>query len=314
VPWLLALLVACSAESGGNSSGTGQGGIPAAELPYQPCSAETTVGQFVIELAPGFTRVGGKVTDAVLPSQVPDELGRAGECRLLAATQTSCVPACPVATQVCGQEASCVALPRARDVGTLTVHGLVIPLQIQPNAITRSYSDPVQARLPHPGFLPGADLRINSAGGDYAPFELRGWGVSPLVLAEAPIEIRRGQATRLGWQAPTDPGPARLHVELNINIHGATNSWIECDLPDTGVGEIPAELIDGLFGQGLSGDPTLTATRRSATSRAIEPGCVEMLVLSELSVGVQVEGVVSCETSAQCPLGQTCLDVERRCE
>ncbi len=321
MPLLLALLAACSGEragapaaGGAAPSGTGQGGVDAAALPYEPCRAETAVGQFEIELATGFTRVGGKVTDAVLPSQVPDELGRVGECRLLAATQTSCVPACPVATEVCGREAACVALPRGRDVGAITVHGLVIPLQISPNAVTRTYSDPVQAALPHPGFLPGADLRINSAGGDYAPFELRGWGVSPLVLGDGPIDIRRGQPTRLSWQAPADPGPARLHVELNVNIHGATNSWIECDFLDTGAAEIPAELIDALMGQGLSGDPTLTATRRSATSLAIEPGCVELLVLSELSVAVQVEGIVSCELSSECPLGQTCLRVERFCE
>lgn len=321
MPLLVALLAACSGESAGAPaaggappSGTGQGGVAAASLPYAPCSAETSVGQFVIELGMGFTRVGGKVTDAVLLSQVPEELAAAGQCRLLAAVVTSCEPACPVATEVCGRQGACVALPRGRDVGIITVHGLVIPLQMAANAVTRSYSDPVQAGLPHPGFVPGADLRINSAGGDYAPFELRGWGVSPLELGAAPIDIRRGQPTSLSWQAPSEPGPARLHVELNVNIHGATNSWIECDFPDTGTAQIPAELIDALMGLGLSGDPTLTATRRSATSLDIEPGCVEMFVLSELSVAVQVEGIVSCDQSSQCPEGQTCLVPERYCE
>jgi hypothetical protein len=318
---LLPLLAACSGESSGTPaaggaapSGTGQGGVAAAELPYEPCSADSSVGQFVIELGMGFTRVGGRVTDAVLPSRVPDELAGAGECRLLAAAPTSCVPACPAATQVCDRDEACVPLPRAHDVGAITVHGLVVPLQISPNAVTRGYSNPAQPPLPHPGFLPGADLRLDSAGGDYAPFELRGWGVSALALDGAPIEVRGGRATPIRWQAPSVSGPARLHVELNINQHGATSSSIECDFPDTGAAEIPAELVDGLIGQGLSGDPTLTATRRSATSIEIEPGCVEMLVVSELTVDVQVEGIVSCDSSSQCPAGQTCLDVERFCE
>jgi hypothetical protein len=168
--------------------------------------------------------------------------------------------------------------------------------------------------LPHPGFLPGADLRINTEGGDYAPFELRGWGISPLVLSGEAIEVRRGQPVRLAWEAPSDPGPARVNVQLDINVHGSNKTRIECDLPDTGVAEIPAPLVDGLFERGLSGDPTLTAVRRSATSVAIEPGCVEMLVSSPVSTPVEVEGVVSCDDSSECPPPQQCVPLERFCQ
>jgi hypothetical protein len=297
--------------SGAGSTGLGQGGIPAIELPYAPCDEAAVVGQFVIALGVGFTSVDGKVTDGVLSSQVPDELGREGDCRLLKAAPTTCTPACPVATQACDRSSTCVPLPRAHDVGMVTVHGLVVPLTMSANAVTRSYTNPMT--LPEVGFLPGADLRLITSGGDYAPFELRGWGVSPLVLGE-PIEVVEGRATQVSWQAPAVAGPARVDVLLNINQHGSTKAWIECDFADTGAGDIPPTLIDGLIEQGLTGYPTLTATRRSATSQTIEPGCVELLVASDVAVDVEVEGIVSCNTSAECPEGQTCLPVERFCQ
>jgi hypothetical protein len=320
----LAPFAACSGDDGGapnaggaagaDSNGLGRGGVPAAELPYAPCPEGDVAGQFVIELGDGFTSVGGQVTEGVLPGAVPDELARAGDCRLLRARQTTCVPACAISTERCDSEGVCMALPRTHDVGTVTVHGLAIPMQMRANAVTRKYSNPALPMLPNPGFLPGADLRITSAGGDYAPFELRGWGVSPLVLGSEPIEIAEGQPTRLGWQAPATAGPARLHIELNINHHGSTNAKIECDFADTGAAEISATLIDGLIAEGLSGFPTLTATRRSATSLQIEPGCVELLVISEVSVSVRVEGITSCNTNMPCPIGQTCLQVELFCQ
>jgi hypothetical protein len=299
-----------AAGGGAGSTGLGQGGVAAIELPYAPCDAAVRVGQFVIALGPGFTSVDGKVADAV-SSQVPDELGREGDCRLLKAALTTCTPACPAATQVCDRSSSCVPLPRAHDVGTVTVHGLVVPMTMSANAVTRSYTNAMI--LPAVAFLPGADLRITATGGDYAPFELRGWGVSPLVLGE-PIAVAPGSGTPITWQAPPVAGPSRVDVLLNVNLHGSSKAWIECDFADTGAGDIPATLIDGLIEQGLTGYPTLTATRRSATSQSIEPGCVELLVTADVTADVEVEGIVSCDTSAECPAGQTCLPVERFCD
>jgi hypothetical protein len=119
---------------------------------------------------------------------------------------------------------------------------------------------------------------------------------------------------RLGWEEPSAPAPARVYVELNINFHGSNGAKIECDFPDTGAAEIPATLVDDLFEQGLSGNPTLTAMRRSATSAEIEPGCVDMLVYSAVSTPVEVEGIVSCRTSSDCPPPQQCIPVELFCE
>lgn len=323
LPLLGSLAAAAGCADDGPSNGAGGGGAasmgafggaPASELPYAPCAPDALVGQFVVELAEGFTRVDGQVSDAVLPSGIPELLASEGECRLLRPLVTTCTPACPFATEVCGPEGECVPLPRTRDVGTVTVRGLLVPLSMQANPITRSYANPAQPVLPHPAFSPGADLRIDSGGGDYAPFELRGWGVSPLVLSSEVIDVRRGQAARLAWQAPDAPGPARVYVNLNINFHGTSGARIECDFLDTGAAEIPASLIDGLFEQGISGNPTLTAVRRSATSLDIEPGCVQMLVDAPVDTPVQVEGVISCRRSSDCPPPAECIPVKLFCQ
>jgi hypothetical protein len=303
-----------SGAGGAAASGSGGfGGIDASLLPYAPCPADAKVGYFWIQLADGFTSVDGRVHDAVQVGQTPTVLASEGDCRLLSPVVTTCDPPCTDGTE-CNSERTCVPQPRTRDVGTVTVRGLVAPLAMEPNDVTRTYTNPGLPMLPHPGFLPGADLRINTEGGDYAPFELRGWGISPLVLSGEVIDVRRGQPARLAWEAPSVPGPARVNVQLNINFHGSNSTWIECDFPDSGAAEIPATLVDGLFEQGLSGNPTLTAVRRSATSVQIQPGCVEMLVDSPVSTPVQVEGIVSCRTSFECPPPQQCIAVEFFCE
>jgi len=289
-------------------------GVAASELPYAPCAPENLVGQFVIELAVGYTRVGGKIYDGVLPTRVPLELVREGECRLVEIVPSTCTPACPAATEICDASQTCVPLPRARAVGAVGVAGLAVPLTMRANEVTQAYSNPAQPPLPHPGFVPGADLRLATSGGDYAPFALRGWGVSALELGGGPAAIRAGAPVALEWHAPEDAGPARLHASLNINHHGSSNAWIECDLPDTGSAQIPATLVDALMAKGSSGFPTLTASRRTATSTEIEPGCAELLVVSEVTSSVEVDGIVSCNTSMECALGQSCLPVERFCQ
>ena len=291
-----------------------EGGPDASQLGYVPCPREVGVGQFVIELASDYTRVGGKVSDGVLPTRVPTELAREGDCRLLETVPASCSPGCSVATEICNQEQTCVPLPRAHDVGTVSVTGLVAPLAMRANSVTGSYSNPAQPALPHPGFISGADLRLGASGGDYTPFVLRGWGVSPLELEPGRVEIRSEAPVSVAWSVPGSTGPARLHVELNINHHGSSNAWIECDFSDTGSAVIPAPLVDGLMAEGLSGFPTLVASRRTATSVAIAPGCVELLVVSEVVSGVDVDGILSCNTSAECPSGLSCLPVERFCQ
>ena len=240
-----------------------------------------------------------------------ETLAREGECELLHVPARSCDPPCPVSTEACGDEGQCVVLPVARSVGSVTISGLVVPVEMTANAVTGSYR-PQGAALPHPGFEPGADLRLEASGGSVAGFELRGWGISPLELLTSPIRVDAGVPTQLAWRGR--PGPTRLRARLNLNNHGSSSAWIECDLPDTGAASIPAGLIDALIAEGRSGFPTIELTRRTATSTNTDLGCVQMLVTSEVSAGVSLAGLTSCNDSSMCPSGQTCRSLQRFCE
>jgi hypothetical protein len=272
----------------------------------QPCAAGQRVGSFSIELTDQYTSVGGKVFDAVAPRDVPVELAADGACTLFAAPLLQCNPECDATRQVCAEGNQCRPQPVARDLGKVTIRGLLVPLELQPNLVTKAYTIPAYARLPNPGFEPGAQLRLSSSGGDYKPIDLRGWGVSLLEGVTNPIRVRVGQAVTVSWQAPSDAGPARVHLNLNINHHGSTSNWLECDVEDVGSAEIPVSLVDALLARGLSGFPTLTVTRRSVSSRSIEPGCVELLVSSESVSDVELDDFQSCGNRDDCAPGQAC--------
>jgi hypothetical protein len=205
----------------------------------------------------------------------------------------------------------------AQDVGTISISGLARAVEMTANATTGNYR-PGPPALPHPGFAAGADLRLAASGGDYAPFELRGWGIEALEFTADPIIVTEGQPAPITWTPPADAGPARVHAELNINNHGSSTTRIECDFADTGTGTIPASLVDALIARGASGFPTITLVRRTATSTSITPGCVQLLVTSRTDPGaaldVTLSGLISCDDDdSVCPEGQTCKPIERYC-
>lgn len=308
---------AASGGTGGTSGGAGAGAgeVAASELPYAPCPSASDVGGFVIELGDGFTSVGGQVFDAVKPSLVPLELEREGDCRLTTLPNLLCDPSCPASTQTCGEDNQCRPLPVAHSVGTVSVSGLARAVEMTANANTGSYR-PAPPALPHPGFAPAADLRLSASGGDYQPFELRGWGIEPFQFTAETVDVSGGAPANLSWAPPTDAGPARVHAVLDVNNHGSSTTAIECDFPDTGSATIPASLIDALLARGASGFPTLGITRRTATSVDIEPGCVQLVVSSDIlyTVDVNLAGLVSCNEDNPCPDGLTCRPLERYCE
>jgi hypothetical protein len=323
LPWralhCIVLIAACSSDDGEPTATPGGGGAggsggsssgDAASIPYAPCSAETSIGGFELVLDPEYTSLEGKVFDSVDPALVPTEVASEGSCRLVTPPSLLCDPGCAPSTEVCAPGNQCVAVPVARGVGTVSVSGLVSPVEMNPNGATANYR---ATGLANPGFAPGADVRLSASGGDYAPFELRGWGVG-LLEVSSEITVTQGQPTVIRWTAPASAGPAHVVATLDVNNHGSTEASIECDFEDTGEGEIPASLVDALIARGTSGFPSIELRRHTASSTAIEPGCVEFEVLSELSLDVSLTGLTSCDTDAECPDGQTCKPVERFCE
>ncbi len=315
------VITACGSDESGRANGGGgaengeSGAIDASQLPYAPCPEATGVGRFEIDLLPEYTSVGGQVFDGVTPSDVATLVQSEGDCRLLRPPNLLCESGCP--SETCGEGNQCVPKPVAHDLGTVTIEGLVAPIQMRAGAATANYAVTPGVRVPHPGFAPGADLLLSTSGGDYEPIELRGWGVSPFQMGPNPITVAGGAATSLEWGVPDEVGPARVHVSLNIDNHGSSEARIDCDFADTGSGQIPAALIEGLFAEGTSGGPTLQIARRTATSTQIPPGCVDLLVASSptaTGLDVTVAGLITCDDSSPCPEGQTCDTLEHLCE
>lgn len=298
-PWLLIPLVAaCTGDDG-----TGTATIDVSALTYSPCAAAERVGGFEVVLTTEFTGVQGQVFDSVLPSSVPTTIATVGECRLVAAPNHQCQPTCGT-SEVCSANQTCVAYPAAHPVGTVAVAGLASPIEMTPRLPTYYYTN--TASLPEPAYEPSAGLRVSAAGGDYAAFSLLGWGIERLVLGSTSISVVRDTALPLTWTAPAEEGPAKVIISLNINGHGLVGSHVECTVADTGAYTLPASLITQLVDSGTSGFPTITVTRATVDSTAIEPGCVDFRVHSAIKLDVTIPGLVSCDDDDDCTAPQTC--------
>lgn len=301
-----AALLFLAASCGGGGPGPDDapdGGIDVSDLGYRPCDPATRVGTFRVDLEADFTGVQGSVADGVVPQNVPVLEDEEGGCRLYSPPALFCDPAC-VPGETCARDGTCIPYPSNRSVGTVTIAGLEVPLEMTPLAPANFYTNPDP--LPHPGFAQGAGIELRAAGGDYEPLVLHGWGIGPLVPALDEILVEPGSPPSLAWDAPADPGPARVRISLDVNRHGASPMHVECDAVDTGAFEIPVSLSEALVGAGLSGFPLVTLWRRTADSTSIEPGCVELFVGSPVDLPVRVPGLDSCTRDEDCPDAETC--------
>lgn len=286
--------------TGGTSNG-GSGGSTGA-LGYAPCPLATRVGGFVVTLANDSTGVEGRVRDGVVPGESWATDMEVGDCRVLKGPNLFCTPACSGAT-TCGGSGSCVPVPTPKNIGAVTVTGLLAPVTMTPSVVN-SYAD--TGTLPHPGFTDGAAIALHAAGGDYPAFELRGQGIAALVVPAGDILVEPNKGLALTWTPPAQAGPARVHVTLDIAQHGDTSAELSCDVADTGSFQIPAALITRLIDIGVAGFPTLSLSRRTADSKTLAPGCVDLMIASTRDRDVKVAGVVSCNDEMPCPGGGVC--------
>lgn len=287
--------------TGGSATGGASGG---GAFAYRPCALDERVGAFTIELGNGFTAVTGAVRDSVMPSDVPELVNEEGVCRLYRKPNLFCDPPCSAGT-TCGDAMACIPAPSNQSVGTVTVSGLAIPLEMMPSGVN-SYTNPVTPALPHPGFTEGAAITLDAAGGAYSAFELRGRGISALSLENEEFVVADGEPLSVNWAPPADSEGQVVRFTLEFNRHGGTPTWLECDAPDTGEFEVPASLLGELLSLEVSGWPTLSASRRTVDSTMISPGCVELRVVSAVTVDVELPGITSCDSENPCPAPQMC--------
>jgi hypothetical protein len=258
------------------------------------------------------TLMDGAISDGIAPGGVYREVAAEGSCQLLGPRDLFCATTCASGTTCAGDD-MCVTTPMKQSAGKITLTGLDTPLEVMANGITGSYSATILD--PYPAFEAGAAIALSAAGDVFAPFELHGWGVPPLVTTLSTINVASGSAVPLTWEtAGANTDQSVIFISFSVNVHGAVTGWIECTVPDTGSFDIPATLVSDLIELGLSGFPRMTMTRRSADSTDLSTGdCVDFEVGSQVTIELTVDGLVSCSDDSECPEGQMCTS-ELTCE
>ena len=110
----------------------------------------------------------------------------------------------------------------------------------------------------------------------------------------------------VAWQPPTEAGPAKVELTVNINGHGLVGSHLVCTVDDDGAFDVPAALMTALFADGISGFPTLRLTRLSSDSATVASGCVDLRVLSTTLIEIDIPGLTSCNIDDDCGEPQPC--------
>lgn len=274
------------------------------------CERDERIGAFGVNLGADRTIVSGSVSTGTAPSSIPNIAAEAGGCQLLTPRNLFC-SSCAT-TELCAGDEQCVPKPAKVSAGRLNISGMASPVEVAPNAITLDYSKTVLE--PFPAYEAGAEIRLETDGDVIGLFTSSLWGVPALKTSQEVVAVKRDEPARLEWDTTgSDAEQAAILVSFSVNVHGAVTGWIECSAPDTGSFDIPAELVTQLVDMGLSGFPRVDVERRSNATVTLPEGCVDTYVSSKITLDIEVDGLVSCNVSADCPDGQTCSS-EMVCE
>lgn len=271
------------------------------------CALADRVGGFTVEHTASYSSVQGKVTNGIIPQNIPEPEMTSGDCVLVRARSLFCEPSC-ASDETCDVDGSCIPYPVGQDAGAATITGLLADVDLEPRAPAFAYSN--SGTLPNPAFAEGDTIKLEVAGGTDVPaFTLSATGIAPLVVHQESLALTAGEAAELTWDPPASEESSVILATLNISLHGGNPVRIECETADTGSLEFSAELIDALLGFGYSGFPAVAITRQSASSTELDWGCVDFRVSSTIDrLPVEIPGLVSCSESSECPDGQTCQE------
>lgn len=297
-----------TATEAGTPTTTGSGGGPASG---HACDSTARVGTLGLRLSDGKTLLSGAILDSVNPEAVFEVVASEDACDLLAPRDLFCSECS--SGETCAGEEICIPKPTKQSAGTLTITGLAVGLETEPNGITGEYTSTVSE--PYPAFEPGAALGLSASGDFFEPFTLAAWGIPAMETSQTTIAVEREAPVALTWDTENvDPDKSEVFVDFSVNVHGTTTGWIECTVPDTGSFAIPAGLVTQLIELGLSGFPRMKLVRRSIDSTTLSTGdCVEFEVSSSASIELEIEGLTSCNDTTPCPSGQSCT-AEQTCE
>lgn len=272
------------------------------------CPLDVHVGGFLAGYEATYSAFSGSVADGVVPLNVLEQVGEEGSCVLWRRNNPFCDPGC-AAGQTCDFDGNCIPYPANHDIGVVTVTGLEKPVMLDPVPPNYSYFDTM---LPHPGFLPGSIITVQTTGGDYSPIVLDGIGVDMIVPADDSLHLEPDVALDVAWT----PGDERatMRLQLAVDQHGTSPLAMICSVPaDAGSLSISGELVTQFLENGISGFPSADFYFETVDSVDIEPGCVDFAVRSHEQVMVTIQGHTPCNVPGDCPKGQTCDVMNQTC-
>jgi len=261
--------------------------------------------------------IGARFNDGATPqSTVWDEVMKSGDCRLLTPRKFTCLEGCG-SSGACVQGDTCQPYPTSIDVGALTVNGLQTTdgkSTISMKAVGMSKDYQTVDEFKYPAFAEGDAITVSAAGSAQSPaFTLSGKGISPIKVLDSTIALVKGKDIDLKWTPPATPGNSSIYVLIDITYHGGTRAKIECETADDGELKIPAAMLDKLQTYGLSGFPRIDVERHAVVVDEVVKS--KLLIVSTVTYGLAIEGLISCNGVEDCPAGEgyTCTG-DRRCE
>jgi hypothetical protein len=309
-------------DAGSSDAGTGgtDGSLPSAGDAGGARRIVGTVGNFSVRLVPpteasgstaetpGYVTVAGKVySDLVPPDLLWAEATSSGDCKLLKPSAPFCEGGCASGSK-CVADDVCQDYPEAREVGAVTLSGVKTTdgkTSVSLTSVLGSYGA-AGTTFAYPGVAEGEDVSLNAAGGSVAAFGVKAKGVTPLVLTNTSFKLDSSKPFALAWEKPGAKSDARIRVHLDISHHGGARGLLTCESADDGALEIDAALLKGLIDLGVAGYPSIVVYRESVASTDIGAGSVELSVYANVEEFVEIDGVVSCTNSTDCPAGKTC--------
>lgn len=273
------------------------------------------VGTFQLELeppsagAPGEAHILGSVLDGPTPRTVVWEVAATeGDCELLRPRVPFCDPGC-ASSEACVEDDVCQPYPTAVEVGTVTVAGVATTagettFSMEP--VAGYYQPAADVDLADPPFAEGDTVTFSASGSaSVAPFVMTAQGIAPLDVTSESITFADGESVVVEWTPGRHPHDAVLQISINVSYHGGTKGTISCRTADSGALELSGSMLDDLKALGLSGWPIIVFSRTHLGTT--EPDvAVDLLIESSVTRDVHIPGLVSCNTDADCPDGQTC--------
>jgi hypothetical protein len=316
------LLIACGGSDGpdGSAGASGEGGTSGGGGTSGDASGDPTaeIGVFSVQLqaptssAPdGSTGVTGSVGDKpVTASKIWELQAESGDCRLLVPRIAFCEPSCR-SGEVCVEDGTCTPERMSIDVGLVSVSGVMTRDGATTFDLTRAGSTYVngKVKLPYPAFAEGDAITLTAAGAGTTPgFTVASTGIAVLSIPSDAEYVVDGMDIAVQWEPPADASTSRILVKLDISHHGGEKGKIECDTEDDGEVVLPTDLVSQLIALGVAGFPSIVITRAADGTAQLPSGRVRLRVYQYVERFVDIPGVVSCESEAQCESGQTCLD------